>query len=1570
MTPRPLWRRLLRWALRLVLVAVGVRLLLALFLTQLIAFAAPWLGLRVDVRSAWLSLSGMSLRLQDVVVADADRPGAPPLFRAGEVALDLSVAALLRGHLVVDVGAVAQAHVHLERGADGRVLLPAAWTADSPVVVQAPATAAPITTLRLPLQVRALRLHDLALTFVDHAATPARTDQLVVDVAVRDLGDPHADGNVAVRIHAPDALDAGWLRATLHNDGRTVRAQWHADLRDVRTARLAAAVALPPALARLQALGAEVRGELRLELRAPGELAAAGNATALLFADGVERAAVTADFGPVLLAATARTVPFQARVRAAGIADEVALVDAELDHRDAELSFRGRLRAEGVTLAAVQPWLAARGVDWPTEPMSATAAIDASFGAALSLALRDVAVRNGAAAVTAPLVAVQDLRFDDEGLVIEAIDVVGPTGDVARRADGRWSALGVAFAPPPPPAAAADAGAPPPLPGAWSLPAARLGALRWRGAKVAVAIADAAGDVTVELADVTLRGSGLALGVHAPPGQLDLQAVLPGMAANVSLAAKLTTTPTDCGLAGEFAVDGLTLLALRPWLLAAGVAPTWRDAALRAEFLASARRTGDAMAWDATVTGLRLADGDETLLQCDRAAMAGFVTGANGAAGTWTIDGPEVVVDADADGAVRAVAGVPLPRRPAPAAPPAAPTVDAAAALPVLPVVAQQNGVAVWRRAGAPPRRIEFQADLARAPDAATQKLLLTANSPGAVDALRLTGEFEPDGSNALVQLRARGVRGAGLASFLPPGANCLLTDGAIELAGRFRRDGASGFVADALGLRVRDGDREWFQLDDARLDVAAATADAVHVRELKVAGLRGVAAVGASGAEAFGWRFVPAPVAPGEAADADPRTAVGGVRLPRLRIDAATVDVARFEVRREASPPVVVAGKATLAPWDASTPERLATPAQWTIALQAPPLLRQAALTATVTPFALQPEIDATVRAEGIDLTQAVPGGVLTDAEFTTELHARLNLRRRDPQRFDLGRPFGGELALDDVRLRDAATGAEVASATSIEAVARAIDPTTGAVLLRSLTATDAVFDVTRAADGLRLPGVTIPTPVAKAATDADAAFAAVADGVRVPDLVFAPPAADREVAVEHLIVQGLRTTVRDETTKPPTIVPIADAEIDVHGLSTLAFTEARPIAFDVSLRGGDVPLERREHAGNLLAGVVGSAARAVTLQGDQHALEPRPLFDEIAVAGRLAFAPFLQGEARANVTTFELTGLRGLAKASSIEIADGVLDQRVEVDLRGPDGIDVRSLQVFRWLSLTEPPGGPISTYLRLPMPLPSVLFLLRNDEDEQRVPIAIHLPARGVKTSDVVDAIAEAFAKVVADAVAGAATRAAGVVTGFFDFLWPKRTLPTAALDFAGGEPALGAGDLTAIAAALARDPQLEAVLAHELGPDDLVRAAALATPPPAVVAAQVADLQARRAELERQRPDLVADLDALYAAARLPEARRGQEALLAHDNQLGALERTLDEALALLGGDTPRAARRRTDAAARALGQARLAAVAAALRAAVPELAADRLVLRTPRGAASADATGGGRVAVALRRRTVR
>lgn len=1573
--PKPkAWSRLLRWAVRGVVVAIGLRLLLGAFLTQLIGLAAPRFGLRVEIRSAALSLSGLSLRLQGVVVADVGRAGAPPLLTAEDVSVDLASGALLHGELVVIDAAIAKARIHLERGADGVVALPDAWTGSEAVVMRDAATAAPappLATLRLPFQVRSLRLHEVGLAFVDRAASPPRTDELTVDLAVRDLGVPDAEGSLALRAHSPEALDAGWLRATLRAGDRELVASWQADLRDVRTARIAAAVALPPAVARYAELGAEARGTLRCTLQAPGALDATGALALRLAGDGEERVGVDCDFGPVRMAADARSLPFALRVRAPGVVEQLALTDATLDHRADELSFHGTLAAERVRMAPLQPWLAGQGVTLPADGLGLRAHVDVTVADALSLALRDVELTGGGERIAVRRLAVRDLRNDDEGLAIEALELAAPVGAAARAADGSFTALGVSLAPRAT-AAAAPAAAPASAGPHW--PVVRVGTVHWQGGDLAFTDRARGSDATLRLRDVDLHGDGLAIGVDAPPGRIGVAAVLPGIAARAQLDATVQPQIRGIGVDATLAVDGMTLAGLAPWLQQSAGVPTWRNASLRASANAKVAAEGDGLAIDAQVGYVRLADGDEALLELARAEARNLVVGAVLTPGAWTIDGLDVVVAADAEGRLLTVAGVALPpaAAAAPPAPPSTPPATTAAPGP-LPTLSVTNSAVIWRRAGAAERQVLWAATLG-APNATDDATFTaTLRSDGAIGELTATGAVALAGPRAQLALTARGLRGDGVATFLPTGVACELADGAIDLAASFAAAPAGGFTAAVTQLAVRDGAAEWLGLDAARLDVAAATADVVHVRELTVDGLRGRVATAADGMRALGLRVATPTTAATTAATASTAaapTAAGGVRLPRLRIDAARVAVSRWELARADAAPTVLAATATLAPWDASTPERLATPAQLTLEVAAPPLLRRANVTATLAPFALQPQLDAKVEATGVDLTALVPGGTVADASFTAEAEARVNLRRRDPQRFDLGRPIGGELVVTDVVLRDGGDGATLAQATAIEAVARAIDLASGAVLIKSLTAVDPSFEVTRAAEGLRLPGLTIPTPVAKAAPDAAAAIAVVTDGVRVPDEVSAPPVAAREFAIEHLTVQGLRTTLRDETTTPPTVLPVADAEFDVHGFTTRAFVEARPMRFDVSLRGGDVELERRVHAGNLLAGVVGSAARAVTLQGNRHQLERRPLFDEVAVAGTLEFVPFLRGEARASVAAFELMGLRGLAKLGGVEIADGVLDQFVQVDLRGPDGIDVKSMQVFRWLSLTEPPGGPISTYLRLPMPLPTVLFLLRNDAEEQRIPIAIHLPARGVKTSDVVDAFAEAFAKVVADAVASATKRAAGVVTGFFDFLWPTPVLPSARVAFAAGDPMPTDGELAAVAAALAGDPQLEAVLTHEPGGGDLPRAQALANPAREVVAARVAELRARRDALDARRSELVADLDALYAAGRMQEARRGQEALLAHDETLGALERTLDEALAMLANDTPRAARQRAEASGRALGQARLDAVAAALRRAAPGLVPDRVVVRSPRALGTPDGADGGVVGVTVRRRAAR
>jgi hypothetical protein len=289
--------------------------------------------------------------------------------------------------------------------------------------------------------------------------------------------------------------------------------------------------------------------------------------------------------------------------------------------------------------------------------------------------------------------------------------------------------------------------------------------------------------------------------------------------------------------------------------------------------------------------------------------------------------------------------------------------------------------------------------------------------------------------------------------------------------------------------------------------------------------------------------------------------------------------------------------------------------------------------------------------------------------------------------------------------------------------------------------------------------------------------------------------------------------------------------------------------------------------------------------------------------------------------------------------------------------------------WLSLREPPGGPISTYLRLPAPLDTVLFLLRNDADEQRLPLRVRIAGHAANRGEVAQAAVDALVAVIADAVASAGKRAGGMLTGAIG-LGGDNKVPdlTAQWPFAAGDPLPATAGAAALLAVLRADPTLELVLVHELGDGDLARAATLASPPPAAIRATIASLRQRRLELLDQRARLAPAVVAAYDAGKAHEARSSQQQLARLDLELGELERSLDQALGMLGDDSPRQQRRRAAAAAMALGQKRLAAVVAALRQAAPELPAAQIQVRRPRGVPVADLPQGGVVRAMLRRRT--
>src|SRR5262249_33253409 len=158
--------------------------------------------------------------------------------------------------------------------------------------------------------------------------------------------------------------------------------------------------------------------------------------------------------------------------------------------------------------------------------------------------------------------------------------------------------------------------------------------------------------------------------------------------------------------------------------------------------------------------------------------------------------------------------------------------------------------------------------------------------------------------------------------------------------------------------------------------------------------------------------------------------------------------------------------------------------------------------------------------------------------------------------------------------------------------------------------------------------------------------------------------------------------------TVTPPLDVPLTDLDLSVDRFTTAAWRRAAPIHFAVALSGGSVALPPRRARSSLFAGIVASAASAVT-GGDTADTRPRPLFDELRVDGDVQFYPLPEGHVRASLGAFELLALRGLAKPSGIDIGDGLLDVGVRVDLRGERGMDVQSTLVFTHLSVSEPPG-----------------------------------------------------------------------------------------------------------------------------------------------------------------------------------------------------------------------------------------------------------------------------------------
>jgi hypothetical protein len=468
----------------------------------------------------------------------------------------------------------------------------------------------------------------------------------------------------------------------------------------------------------------------------------------------------------------------------------------------------------------------------------------------------------------------------------------------------------------------------------------------------------------------------------------------------------------------------------------------------------------------------------------------------------------------------------------------------------------------------------------------------------------------------------------------------------------------------------------------------------------------------------------------------------------------------------------------------------------------------------------------------------------------------------------------------------------------------------------------------------------------------------------------------------VDTISVSGVDLVLLDETLTPPLRLPINALDAEVTGYSN-AVPARRPMRFAVFLGAGEVPLTRRVRASSLLAGLATGAVARVTGARDEATLENLRAFQEVALNGQLSPGAAPRGWARIDVAGLELLAFAGGAQRAGVTVSDGILDGSVSARFRGTDGLLLDSSLTFTDLSLSESADGPIGRYLRLPAPLDTVVFLLRNERDEVRLDVELDLHPRGgaggqdgsglgVSTVQLSEEIASTLGALVSRAVASSPLRVTGTLTdaiGMTGRAADEAPEVPLVLAFAAGDAsppslqALGA-QLAALVQRLHDEDDLALVLEHVLGEGDIARAALLANPPPEESLEIAVRLRRERAELVRRRDEDSAELRSFLAVGRTEEAAALLQSLRDLDHELGVAEEGLDSMLELLRPGAERGADRRTRAVSLALGRQRLQAsaaqVIAALQAAGVDDAAARVEVRAVRWQRAEAAGSGGAI----------
>lgn len=1350
-----------------------------------------------------------------------------------------------------------------------------------------------------------------------------------------------------------------------------------------------------------------------------------------------------------------------AALEGAGALTLEGTVDAFSEKKSASLE----LRATDLTLASVEPYLAAAGLESAFGGGELTLAIEATTTpaadengneiTAVDASVRDVAVLNGAGEELASIEAftLDGARIASEGEVeIDRVALDGAHLPIELADGGGVRGFGIASA----------------------------------------GFAPRESNRFVGLRDAELSATDLAFGGAGSKGTLEGRMELIGIARSIELDGTIETRPgpLDADLMLTLSGDGVRYDGLRDVLEASGIEPAMQDGSLELHVEAAARATSSgATRARASLERFVLRNAEEVLARVEGLEVEdAVIEDARTEIGSITLASAAVPVARAEDGtllalglriggaapgaesaAARSTSTAPASGEPtnAPATGAAAesdgngagtdPTTSSTFALRSLVL----DDVSVpWRDEAVTPSvesALRLTAELEgleiSGGELAPLVARVRASVDGAVDVVELegSGHVGEGGSRAELVFRARGFRPGTLEPYLPPELEVLYEDGRLHATASVTadphedggqkvlaawdefdlRDGEGGeplmrfdalefeapridtsanvFDVERFVLRGLEFDVEKksdedgsgtryealgvaFTMDDAPEDIAGAPRGAEpEDTEVNAGGAPDSDDVSSSGIADTGTAAQAAPSRP------EPALPTMLEEPPTIRLGTLDLAIDRLRyidtTRENAVPLDLSLALTTPKPQVLCRPDPLELPPiEFAVEGTMSPLAETIALEVTAEPYAAEPGASILARIGGIDgeelsatdpsIAESVDLSAYRGGSVELETDLRLTVARRGPVDIDFSRAFGATFSAAPFAIRPT-PGAEPTGFERLDVVVRRIDPDTGDIDIESIDLLGIEADFEQRTDGLHVAGLRFPSEPASgdpAPGKTSETRGGASEESVLEELADEPiGAADDEsgedadiagptVSVEQITIAGVDVGYVDTTVEPALRLPITDAQVEVRRFSTKTFTESRPFTFRAIVDAGKVELRERTPADYLLLGVLGTVADVATGSGEDYETEERRAWDLLEITGRLAVGPDLRGRVQTTLLGLELPAFRGPALAGGVEIGDGLVDHRSKIVFRQDGGLVLDTKTTASYLSLSEPADGPISRYLSLPAPLDTVLYLLRNDEGNQVLPIRVTVSEDGFTASQIASLVGRALSKLIQDAVSGAPQRVLGPladVAGVLGLTSDPVTADTATLTFERGAATLvtarveadedsteaetdpGEDPVTAIGDALRQNPELRVVVQATLGSGDLEVAQRLANPGTEAVEALIERQRDRKRRVERNRARTAAKVRSALAVGALDRASDLQSDLQELEMERRKIELALDGLFARIRPGAERRAELRTRNAAIALAQERQRRVKKRLLEIAGPAAAQRVDVRRPR-----------------------